>query len=682
MLAFHHCTKDDCCLGSLVQYSTVQYNALQYGTCGGGHILNFLTISQQLDLKPRVMRVLIGPDAVACTVVTVKYACTLVVTAALAPTTTCSYATLRGSPWCVQVKLAQGAFSAQLLLQLETDMLLSLAMLQLTASIPDSNPGALVAREMACQLCSCGALFQLWQGTNLHQLPRPAAYTGPQLALQLLPSPFKQPPLPQQQQRQQRQQQPAEWCVLAPTAPLLTELLPLLTRQCLFQLQQLQLRCAALPIAQPHPETSEAVRSSILCLSALLLCSVVPALGNAAGSSPPAADAAAAAAATAGKTSYVLHTHEVLMQHASAILSIFEAALRCQTTLCNAAPPAAGAAPMTADSPMWFLCRFAGIVVYTCYPQVLGRCPDHPSPLVLLALAAGPGSQIQRQLHSLLATMVKLGGWGKGAFQNSERLALDAADIAAALLGGAAEQQQHVGAAAAAAAAGGPGGNSSLAVITLPSAVVLGRCYMQRAAVDATSTLFRRRRQQHEPPTARSTHDQQQQAAMVSLRSLNRLVLHLSGMQGWLAAGSTCEQLACAGYAPGAVQQQVEQMLATCHALRDNPPDTAAVLTAAQQLQSTGLAMCSFAVPCMCNNPGCTSMAGLSELAAVSGRSCICAGCRVARYCGRACQRAAWKQHKPVCGAISAAAADAAGTGVAGAGTPLAAQPAAQGRSS
>jgi hypothetical protein len=159
---------------------------------------------------------------------------------------------------------------------------------------------------------------------------------------------------------------------------------------------------------------------------------------------------------------------------------------------------------------------------------------------------------------------------------------------------------------------------------------------------------------------------------------LNRLVLHLSGMQGWLAAGSTCEQLACAGYAPGAVQQLVEQMLATCHALKDNPPDTAAVLTAAQQLQSTGLALCSFAVPCMCNDPGCASMAGLSELAAVSGRSCICAGCRVARYCGRACQRAAWKKHKPVCAALSVADG---GTGAAAA-APMAAEPAAQGGSS
>jgi hypothetical protein len=47
-------------------------------------------------------------------------------------------------------------------------------------------------------------------------------------------------------------------------------------------------------------------------------------------------------------------------------------------------------------------------------------------------------------------------------------------------------------------------------------------------------------------------------------------------------------------------------------------------------------------------------MAGLSEVAPVSGRGSICGGCLVARYCGTACQRQHWKQHKPVCQAIKA----------------------------
>jgi hypothetical protein len=146
---------------------------------------------------------------------------------------------------------------------------------------------------------------------------------------------------------------------------------------------------------------------------------------------------------------------------------------------------------------------------------------------------------------------------------------------------------------------------------------------------------------------------------------LRGLAWNGSILQEWLETGTTCEQLASAGYAPhGAGQQvlqQLNQLAAACAALAQPLPETssgvrAIVQAAAQQLQSLGAALCSFAVPCMCNNPGCTSMVGLSELAAVSGHSCICGGCRVARYCGRACQRAAWKQHKPVCGALSAAA--------------------------
>jgi hypothetical protein len=59
----------------------------------------------------------------------------------------------------------------------------------------------------------------------------------------------------------------------------------------------------------------------------------------------------------------------------------------------------------------------AYLLLKDCAELVFGLCchvfgaPSHlPPPLVLLGLAAGPGSQVQRQLHSLLATMVKLGG--------------------------------------------------------------------------------------------------------------------------------------------------------------------------------------------------------------------------------------------------------------------------------
>jgi hypothetical protein len=101
-----------------------------------------------------------------------------------------------------QVDQAQGVFNEQLLLQLETDLLLSLMMMQLTASIPDSTPGAQAARDAACLLCG-GPLHGLWRAARLHKMPEPDAwhYTGPQ-ALQLLPFPVDpQPPAPLQSQQ-------------------------------------------------------------------------------------------------------------------------------------------------------------------------------------------------------------------------------------------------------------------------------------------------------------------------------------------------------------------------------------------------------------------------------------------------------------------------------------------------
>jgi hypothetical protein len=279
---------------------------------------------------------------------------------------------------------------------------------------------------------------------------------------------------------------------------------------------------------------------------------------------------------------------------------------------------------------------------------------------------------VQRQLYSLLATMVKLGGSGKGPLGSKAALQYRAAAgyAASALVAGAAaedQQQQPTGAAAAAAPAGATAGSSGTAsaVAMLPSVVILGRCFLQWGEqLQAEAMVLQKQprsgqQQQHEHNT--------DSLQVVYLEEEDILkfdfVMLAPVLQQWLASGSTCDQLIAAGYVLLPVQQQLEQLLPTCQILQDNPSDTAALLAAAQQLQSAGLALCSFAVPCMCNYLGCTNMAGLSELAAVSGRSCICAGCRVARYCGRACQRAAWKRHKPECGALSAAAAAAEGAG-------------------
>uniref|UniRef100_A0A383VKX9 MYND-type domain-containing protein n=1 Tax=Tetradesmus obliquus TaxID=3088 RepID=A0A383VKX9_TETOB len=56
-------------------------------------------------------------------------------------------------------------------------------------------------------------------------------------------------------------------------------------------------------------------------------------------------------------------------------------------------------------------------------------------------------------------------------------------------------------------------------------------------------------------------------------------------------------------------------------------------------------------LPVVCNNPGCDSLAGVSEAAAASK---ACAGCRC-RYCSAACQTADWRRHKRACRLLAAA---------------------------
>jgi hypothetical protein len=87
-------------------------------------------------------------------------------------------------------------------------------------------------------------------------------------------------------------------------------------------------------------------------------------------------------------------------------------------------------------------------------------------------------------------------------------------------------------------------------------------------------------------------------------------------------------------------------------------------------VRSMGVALSMLPFLNACNNPVCLNLAGPRELQLVSGHSCICAGCHVARYCGRLCQRQHWKQHKPACKVLAAAqaVATAAGTGDGGVG--------------
>ena len=151
----------------------------------------------------------------------------------------------------------------------------------------------------------------------------------------------------------------------------------------------------------------------------------------------------------------------------------------------------------------------------------------------------------------------------------------------------------------------------------------------------------------------------------VLVHNLQLLQSSLAGVVKWLAAAGTVQQLTALGYQPQDVQQQLvgaaDALLPLCTDLMTTDPfggTMGEILKAGQQqLQAAGKVLACFAMPHACNNLACSNVWGPSEALLVGGRSCICAGCLTARYCGRACQRATWRQHKPVCKALAAAAA-------------------------
>ena len=134
-------------------------------------------------------------------------------------------------------------------------------------------------------------------------------------------------------------------------------------------------------------------------------------------------------------------------------------------------------------------------------------------------------------------------------------------------------------------------------------------------------------------------------------------------MGGWCDINWVHAALAAAaGGDPQQFRHQLEALSAAQQVVRQEGVTDASIAPLVQQLQATGVLLSSIAVPHFCNTPACGNISGPTEVQLVSGRSCICAGCRIARYCGRVCQRQAWQQHKPVCKALAAATTAAIGT--------------------
>ena len=610
-----------------------------------------------------------------------------------------------------QLSTPCGAANARLLLQLETDMLLGLAIHQLAASTWSSHPSAQALCELACQLGHT-ALMRLQCKVPLHKLPLSAAYTGPQLALQLQPAvpsslPVGQQPIPPLPQGQQQQ------ChIVMPTAQLLAELLPLLTSRCLSMLQQqhaqwqqlLLVLQAQLQQADGDGQAAAAgtqgylervtlcgdiictvsdltksmglrgVKECVQHMCMHLGCVVVQQFLFTAAEGQAAVSTGSISRASSGQaaTRHVMHAPEAVMQNLGDVLHVWEALLREAAVLrataaqlyadgriaaAVASVPGVGTAAgdelaasivSAAESNMDNLVAALSTVFVQ---EVTGDSTHTPSVLVLALQSAGLGSDLQRQLFSCLCSMAKLSSlpgcnnscptafWAKSLITARSWLSRAAANTAAAFVTGDADPQQPPHEAE---------DTQTVAVVSkLPSLFILGRCCMQWA------------QELQADPSLASPCDGTWQPEWEGFAG----EVVLPPVQQWLQASSTQEQLLAAGYAPQALPQQLQQAVEAVQAVRESAGTsqhyTACLQEAVQQLQLVGSALCSFAVPCLCNNPVCTNLSGWAEVGLVSGRSCVCGGCCVARYCGCACQRAMWRQHKPVCAALAAAASAA-----------------------
>jgi len=165
---------------------------------------------------------------------------------------------------------------------------------------------------------------------------------------------------------------------------------------------------------------------------------------------------------------------------------------------------------------------------------------------------------------------------------------------------------------------------------------------------------------------------------------VTRIQSNVSGVvsvsRAWLTDVNVSPAMAMRGYDTEPIRAALlglERSMDAAHSSAERRPGVAADAAAelAVQLKAAGQALSSLAVTHYCNNPKCSNVGCPSESELLLANKAKCAGCRIAMYCGRACQKQHWRQHKATCQALAAAAAAATGTGGGAAGAAAAAKP-------
>jgi hypothetical protein len=379
--------------------------------------------------------------------------------------------------------------------------------------------------------------------------------------------------------------------------------------------------------------------------------------GSAAGAAVPAASLPAAAADEQHQRwqhlelslSLLLARRQRLLgcwqQQAAAIFTVFESFVRAQQQLPRS------------------VVTIIGRLVCQCSPEPPGRTG------LLLLLARDGSSEQQVAFFNLLVSLLKLA--------RTVELPAYSTQGALQIVGVALTAGRYLltnGAASAlltnsAASEGSSGNSHASAPLWL---LLLGRCFLLGAEAleqeeaqgrDLVQLLQQAQQLQQLGQTEDSVLLEELYQFVAGPRSLVRQLA--DAVLGIVGQGSSLgAELSAAGYDLGPIVQGGEA-LAACYpgieelqAVPDAVEVSERVDGLIRVLVSVGNALSMFAVPHCCNNPSCSNTAGLTEAGIVSGKGCICAGCKVARYCGKPCQAAHWKPaHKPVCRILRARSA-------------------------